>query len=489
MASRAAVLRAPILRDWLILLFCALILRAAAFGDPFLHPDEAFYAFAGQAMHHGAVPYIDFWDRKPFGLFALYWGISGLSDSVLAYQLVATLCAAGTALVIAQIARRWVSGWASLMAGVAYLAMLHPLLGMGGQSPVFYNLLIAGAALALLGGGTSEACGKFRRRYFMAMALCGLALTIKQTTLFEGVWFGLAGLWRLRLFGQSWRHCSRDAALALIIAAFPTLAIAGWYAAHGWWDIWWTAMVSSSARRSGVGLAATSHNLYAILRLLLVYVGVVVAGLATQRHAPAFRADRGLVLGWLAAAVGGFLAVPNFFIHYALPLLGPLAPLAALAYARPRLGPALLVITVTIAVILGRPFDRADRLASRANFDQMAAAIEHYRADRPLLVLHGSALLYPATHSQPPSVLVFPEHLINRFETDVSHIKTRAEVRRIIAQRPSVISIPAYFDPPETNTGLNDLLVYLRANCRPVWRGLTYEPPATQIPVLIYACR
>ena len=481
--------RGVILRDGLILLLCALVLRWATFGDPNLHQDEAFYLLVGQAMHHGAVPYIDIWDRKPFGLFALYWAIAGISANVWCYQLVATASAVATAMVLAQIARRWVGGWAPLMSGIAYLAQLHPLLGMGGQSPVFYNLPMVGAALLLIGGWTGSDASAFRRRYLWAMALCGLALTIKQTTLFEGIAFGLAGGWWLHRSEQSLGRTASDAALAMIIAVLPTAAIGCWYAAHGFWPEWWNAMATSNAKREGLGILLVAHNIYAITRLLLVYIGLVAIGLAAQRHAPAFRAYRGFMVWWLAVAVLGFLTMPNFFAHYALPLLVPMTPIVAIALSRPLLGPALLALSTLIAVILGRPFDFAHHRASVQGFAEMTAVIERYRGDRGLVLLSGPVLLYPATNSRPLSPLVFPEHLANHLERDVSHLSTRAQLLRIVAARPAIIVIRAEIEAPQRGDPVMPLLRYMHDNCRVVWSGQVYEPRTVEFPALIYACR
>lgn len=478
-----------ILRDGLILLIIALVLRAASFGDPNVHIDEAFYLLVGQAMHHGAVPYVDIWDRKPLGLFAIYWAIAGISANVLAYQLIAALTAAATALVLAHIVRRWTGGLAPLMAGTAYLFYMHPLLGMGGQSPVFYNLLIAGAALLIMSGWAGTDAAQFRRHYLAAMALCGLALTIKQTTLFEGVCFGLAGAFWLHRSGQPLGKTARDATAAVATALLPTALIGAWYAAHGWWPQWFNAMVTSNFRRSGLGEPAVLHNITAVAALLAVYVGVAAYGWAAQRHAPGFKPYRMFVLGWMAAALAGFLAVPNFFDHYALPLLVPLTVLASLAYARPILGPVLLGVTALIAVILGRPFDFAHQRASAASFAEMAQVIERYRGQRSLLLLSGPVLLYPATHSPPPTALVFPGHLTNSVEVGVSYLNTRTELQRIAAARPSVIVMRSEIPPPVTDDPMQPLMDYIRADCRAVWQGIAYETRASKVPVMILACR
>ncbi|WP_292923223.1 hypothetical protein [Novosphingobium sp. SCN 63-17] len=78
-----------------------LLLRGATLGYPIIHADEQFYLLVGDRMLHGAVPFVDIWDRKPIGLFLLYGAIRLLGgDGILQYQLVALACVAGTSLVM-----------------------------------------------------------------------------------------------------------------------------------------------------------------------------------------------------------------------------------------------------------------------------------------------------------------------------------------------------------------------------------------------------
>ncbi|WP_423142658.1 ArnT family glycosyltransferase [Parablastomonas sp. CN1-191] len=480
--------RPPLWRDAAILLAVALVLRCAAFGDPNIDPDETFYWLVAQRMHEGLVPYVDVWDRKPLGLFLLYWAISALWANVLAYQLAATAFAAATATVITRLARRWIAGLAPLLAGAAYLAMLHPLIGMGGQSPVFYNLLIVGAAALLVEGWTGPAQA-LERRWVAAMVLCGLALTIKQTTVWEGAFFGLAGLWRLRALG---RGPARLAVLALAgagLAVLPTAAIAAWYWAHGYWPEWWNAFFTSNLKRTGVGELAVKHNLYAILRLMAVHAGIAALGLARAWSMPSLRPWRGLLVGWLAAAVAGFFVLPNYFAHYALPLLAPLGLFTAFAFARRPLGPVLFAATFAIAVIFGRPFDFAHHRQSKAAFARMTAEIERWRDGRALLIFHGGPLLFEAAHAPFATPLVFPEHLLNPLERNVSHIDTRAEVLRVLATRPGVIIMPNTVGV-RGDDGLLDIVdAYLAANCTRAYVGPDYEPRGVVRTDFLYACR
>ena len=90
-----------------VLAAVALALRAWDFGNPVIHVNEQYYLLVGDRMLHGAVPYLDIWDREPIGLFALYAAMRLLpGNGVLAYQLVATLFASATAYIVWRAALR-----------------------------------------------------------------------------------------------------------------------------------------------------------------------------------------------------------------------------------------------------------------------------------------------------------------------------------------------------------------------------------------------
>ena len=50
----------------------ALVTRAIWFGDPVADFDEQIYSLIGWRMTYGELPFVEVWDRKPFGLFAIF---------------------------------------------------------------------------------------------------------------------------------------------------------------------------------------------------------------------------------------------------------------------------------------------------------------------------------------------------------------------------------------------------------------------------------
>ena len=68
----------------------AILVRLPFLGDPAPDYDEQLYSLIGERMLHGDLPYIDLWDRKPFGLFALFAALHWIGGpSPQAYQIAA----------------------------------------------------------------------------------------------------------------------------------------------------------------------------------------------------------------------------------------------------------------------------------------------------------------------------------------------------------------------------------------------------------------
>lgn len=441
----------------LILLSTALLLRGYTFGDPNLFIDEAFYFAAGNAMHLGALPYVDVWDRKPFGLFALYYLIAGISSAPIAYQLAAALFATLTAWLIGRIAALW-SGWqGALGAGLTYLFLLSAFQGFGGQTPVFYNLFIALAALLVARSAPALRQGTIPRAVPLAMLSAGLAITIKTTALFEAAFLGLYALallpapQRLR-FGLRWA----------LIGALPTLAIAAGYAVAGHWNEFWQAM-------TGANLSADRWEAYsAQIRLRLM-----LASLAPLLAVAAFgwldlKGDARRFTGWwIVAAVVGLAAFPYFHRHYALPLLVPLCVAGAAFLSRKWIGPAAAVAVCLLAYRESPPIDFAHTAKSKAAMAALTAAIRQHDEGRALLVYEGPPFLYTLTDKQFPSPLAFPAHLYHAIERDVSHLSTLAEVERVLAARPGVVLMTREpRDGPINVETYAAVSAYVNANCQ-----------------------
>lgn len=430
-----------------ILLLAAFAIRGAQFGNPLIHVDENFYLLVGDRMLHGAVPYVDIWDRKPVGLFALFAAIRLLGgDGIVQYQVVATLFAAGTALIVARMAAPMAGLKAATIAGVIYLLLLGLVGGSGGQAPVFYNLFVAGAALATLtavstGGVPAE---QIRRKGAVAMGLIGLAMQVKYTAVFEGVFMGVALMW------ASWRASPRpgrlavDAAIWIAVALAPTLAAFYLYAWIGQADAFIYANFLSIGDRSGAPPEELARRLAKAWKLLHIPVFAVVLAtlLAPWRRFPHGASTMKFALAWLAAASLGYLAFGTYFDHYALPLFAPLAvACGALFIYRPyRLGLVAAVLMLLSGAIANGVVIRKMWL-KRGHQAEMTAMVEAIkpRLKGCLYVWNGDPLLYHLTGSCLPTRHPFAGHLNLLRENGAIGVDQATEVKRILAGRPSVI--------------------------------------------------
>ena len=451
-----------------VLLLVALVLRASTFGDPNVSGDETFYQTVGIAMHHGAVPYVDVWDRKPWGLFFLYYLITGICAGPIGYQLAATAFAAATAWIIGRIALIWTNRQGALLAGMAYLIFLIPFQGYGGQSPVFYNLFVALAFLLVLLAAPDLQRGWVHWHLHAAMLLAGLAITIKTTAAFEGAFLGLwCASQVLRSPLPKDRACRLILSWALIGTA-PTFAIAVGYAIAGYWDVYWHAMVVSNFAKAPewTSSAIRFTIMFARLAPLLIIAVLALPDLPAER--------RRFVLLWLLAAFAGVASVPHFFTHYALSLLVPLSVTAAAFLDRRWIGLLALVASAWFALSDSKVLDFQHAHRSGAAFDQLTRAIRAHDDRGPLFVFDGPHQLYTMTGKTFPTPLVFTAHLGHLMEKDVSHLSTLGEVRRVLAMRPSIIvAAPAPRQGPPNLETDNLVRAYFHAHCRLVARVST----------------
>ncbi len=423
---------------FLCLLAFATAVRARDFGNPIIHVDEQYYLLVGDRMLHGAVPYVDIWDRKPVGLFAIFAAIRLLpGDGILAYQLVATLFATTTAWLIAAGGRRLgASPFGALAAALAYILWLSFLSGRGGQSPVFYNLFMAGAGVLTL--CLPELAKAGRRSAIVASGaaacfLAGLAIQTKYTPVVEGAFFGLVHLWYLRRAGASSPATIGAAVIWMVLAIVPTAAIVIAYRARGGaaFDAFWFSNFASVGLRKGYPATKIAARLAGTTTQLSPFILCAIMAWRTDPRSPAIR----IAFGWLAAAFVAFAMIGAFFDHYALPLMVPLAMIAAPVLGRSWRALAGTVIMAAALLAFHLSTERDDRASVFAVAKVMAAADG---AECPY-VFAGDSILYHLAHACLPSAYAFPSTLAYEPERGASGADETGEVRRIMARRPPVV--------------------------------------------------
>ncbi|UAK24450.1 ArnT family glycosyltransferase [Sphingomonas nostoxanthinifaciens] len=443
-------------RGWtlalILLVVATFLIRARYYGNPFIDVDEQFYLLTGDRMLHGAVPYIDIWDRKPVGLFLLYAAIRLLGgDGIIQYQLVASGFAAATAVMIAVMARRIAPPGAALVAALAYIPALAMNGGAGGQTPVFYNLPMVVAAWLILNLAARPASlARIRLHGVAAMLLVGIAMQIKYSAVFEGVYFGLTLMW------LSWRCAPRrvelllDAALWAGVALLPTVAALAYYAGIGEMQAFLYANFSSIAARGAVSPDHESKDLrHIVVRMLPFTLPIILGEWLLRDHGAFWRrrfdgtAAHAFLIGWLVAAIIGFAAFGTFFNHYALPLLVPLAIVAAPTFAiRYRRAGAVMGTISLLGLFIPYPLNAAkdERRHGGADYAaMMTAQIAPNLHGRCLYVFYGEPILYQLTHSCLPSRWAFPFHLSLAREAPALGVDPVAEARRIMASKPPVV--------------------------------------------------
>ncbi len=458
-ALRAAAERP--LTQFLVLLLVAWVMRSATFGHPNFFLDEAFYVAAGIEMSQGAVPFVDVWDRKPWGHFALFAGFATISHDPIAYQIAATVFAAATAFFIARLASPTAGGWGALAGGLAYLLYLPIFSGAGGQSPVFYNAFVAASALLVWkgreGGGWQTP---------LAMLLAGLAITIKTSAVFDGIALGLVAIWFCWRRHRSRTRVLERAVFWALIGALPSLAIAYGYWLAGYWDEFWQAMALSNLDKnygwaSSVDRAITMATRIAPLALLALASWPSWNG----------RREAALILAWLAAALVGLVAIPNFYAHYALPLLMPLCVLAATFFTRIPIGPIALATLVVMSLWTAPANNHEQTRKAQTALAELVFAVDTHGGEQGLFNYDGPQMLHAATRTRPLTPLMFGPHLSHAPEADVSHLDTSAEVARVLALKPGVIVMAPKERHLPANSETRDLvLAYIAANCRDVAR-------------------
>jgi hypothetical protein len=444
---------------WVGLLLVAIVARLLTFGNPVVHVDESFYFTTARAMLDGALPYVDIWDRKPIGLFLLYLPAAafGVPLGIWVYQAMALAAVVATAAMIARFADR--CGWQrGAMAGaVAYILWLDLLGGAGGQAPVFYNLLMIAAAWVIAPEAPDANARVRLTRGLAAMALVGLALQIKYSVVFEGVFFGL---WWM---GREWRS-SRSVprvivggALLAITSLLPTVAAWGYFAAIGQSETFLYANFRSIAARQPDPMR---EQLFNLAQIVLITSPLYAAAILAWRREK-LGGTRGWLFTWLIAATLGLLAFGSWFDHYALPVLVPLTIAAAGFVDDPRRSPKIAFWVLLLAFIGAQAVTAINRhnRGTSAQFAAVTATIG--TGPGCLYVFSGDSMMYSYANRCRLSRYVFPSHLGRVRERGAIGVDQQAEIERILAQRPEIVVVRGKY--PGERAELREMVLHRMA--------------------------
>ncbi len=439
---------------WLLLLLhyaaIALAFRLIMFGNPVVHVDEQFYLLVADQWRHGALPFVDVWDRKPIGLFMLYRLFLAVpGDPVFVYQLFGLAATAATALVVQRLARAIAPDGSAWLAGIVYIFAMPAFSCSFGQAPVFYNLLMALAAWQLIAVWKRPEAPHLIARGLVVMALVGLALQIKYSVLFEGVAFGAlllargwADLWRWRRL--AWASLAWSGA-----ALLPTVLAFVSYAAIGHGREFIQANFLSILQRLPDGSASWWRLGTQMLALTPFWLALLVAPRWLAMPAPRDPVALPVLRAWALAAIGGYLLFGTWYDHYVAPMLVPLsvlaAPVLARTAARERWFGRLLLLSSAIGglAVMGIQFRNH---GTAKQFDAMTALIQREMHGGCFYMFDGEPWLYHSVGACIPTRYAFATHLNTWTEAPAIGVDPADEVARIMRTRPDVVLIGEWQD-------------------------------------------
>ncbi|MEN7537003.1 ArnT family glycosyltransferase [Aurantiacibacter flavus] len=423
----------------LALLAVVVATRAIWFGDPVADYDEQLYSFIGWRLTHGELPYVDWWDRKPFGLFAIF----GLAHALfgpgpIAFQLVGALAAFAAGWLTYANARLIGGRLAATFAGAVTVMLLAAYGSHSGQSEVFFTPLLL-AMVRLLAERDHHA---FTRRAAFAMLIGGLALQVKYTVLPHCLVFGLYALWVEFRRGADVRLIVKRALLFVSLGLLPTILVALIYLAAGGFDAFYFANFVSFFDRipAQQGRWQSGYSILAGPVTILALSGIYAALRMTP---PRDWAVWRLFVLFALGSVGSVFLPGTVYGYYFAGFAASAALLAVPLFdsrAALRITFSLLLLGA-LAFLLNLPgrFERSQH--ERGEVQRFAAAIApHVGTQTNCLWLYdGPTSLYRMTGSCVPSRFVYPDHLNNALETEALGVDQTGEVARILARRPGVI--------------------------------------------------
>jgi hypothetical protein len=482
-------------REWALALGVGLLVLSirAPLVDLPLERDEGEYAYIAWRLEHGELPYRDWFDQKPPGIFLAYrLALSAPGEPVVAIRALAALVCAGSATALFFLARRLLpaptAGLAALL--LAWISADPLVPGPIANTELFMLpwLILANLAfLEALRGAVPRALPSF-----LAGALLGVAACFKQVALVDAGLFAL--LFPLLATGEGRAlRLARFIGWAALGGLAVWLPILAWFHARGGLEALLDAVfLHNLAYAGGLSGAARLHNLLASGRALWEAVGVACAlacvGLALlARSRERWRA---LYLGsWLVASAVGVSASGYYFAHYFQQLLPPLAVAAAAgvqcltasvartpvprALAAASLVGIALLAPVLHSVALWRldPADAIERIYPGNPFEVMPEIAEEVAAltapDDSVFVYGSEAEIYFSAQRRSASRYIFLFPLFGPYADALE--RQLGVIGEIERARPRVIvAIPnALFFGPDTSQDLTQWLdEYVAAHYR-----------------------
>jgi hypothetical protein len=318
-------------RIFLALACVLVILRLPSLVQP-MGGDQGLYAYVGERILAGELPYVDAWDQKPPAVHVTYAVLRAIwpHDSVVAAaDLIAAMTVAWMLVALGGVLVRPVTGQ---VAALLFLFLSNPAFArLGGvavraQAETFIAVVVTGAFLLLLRPGASA------WRLAAAGVLFGLAITFK----YNMAVYALAGAVMLALAPRRPETSPAGALVSMGLGALiPVAALLVFFASRGALTDLYQATITYNVEYSGETYAGPLDALGYLLTFPVQHARVDAlwlvggAGSAVLTAAAPWGRDRLIAPVWVGAAcvaiaINSSRGLPQYFVQ-----AGPALALAA----------------------------------------------------------------------------------------------------------------------------------------------------------------
>jgi len=454
------------------LLFFVILCRTQTFGNPLIYSDEEFYLFGGGRILHGDLPYLQFWDRKPVGIFLLYAFFHLFGPyRIFAYQFGAVIAVWGTAWLLFRMGKTIASTKAAFLSALLYPALLNLSRGEGGQTPIFYNFLVT-AAIALVLHDLLQLDGKIRKKTALfAIFLFGLAMQIKYTVVFEGAFVGIYYVVRQYPTSRSVSEALKDTGLLALIGLLPTFFAFFFYVMIGYPGAWIFANLDSIFLRGHFPDGEAHHLEIRMLQAALPLLPGLIATILIAR-AKSWPAHYVFLILWAGAACLGIIAFGGWYPHYILPLYAPLA-LACASLWTWKAGRIWLIGLLCIVSVVGQLSLHRHRIndGDQRSFQAMLDVFKQ----KPgcVFVYQGPPALYDTPYWCSLTNHPFPGHFNTAVEAHATGMNVLQELDRVLARKPEYIVTEDASPLRENIAARREVFKTIKADYTPVYRFMS----------------
>jgi hypothetical protein len=341
----------------LLALACVLLaVRLPSLVQP-MGADQGLYAYVGEGVRSGELPYRDAWDQKPPAIHVTYGLMRAILPRDAAVPAADLLIAAVVAALLWRLGETLAGGTVGAWAAVVFLALSNPAFArLGGvslraQCETFIAAAVTGAFLCLARSRDDE---RSTRNLLAAGALFGIAFTFK----YNAAAYAVAGVVWLFI----WKRAA-PRTVAVLAGGFllPIAAFAIWFAAGRALGDLYDATIVYNVRYSGETYQGPLHAIAYLVTFPIRHARVDAlwlvggGGCAVLLVASWWRRDGLIAVAWVAAAclsiaINGSRELPQYFVQ-AAPALALAAAWAGSRLRAPwRLVNVALIVMVMVAV-------------------------------------------------------------------------------------------------------------------------------------------